>query len=366
MNEYTTKSISAVILTIVMATFSYAQDADSFAKRFVDELYRNTPVAGVFQIDETVFEAGKPPRIKESIPRDNVIRKPVPDNVTLKLRWAISSDRELLETLPGTIGSEHCFYYEKGKLLEGASIRSMNITDKNPMPVLCPSSFTFRHGGGRNWKELLAKPDIPCSLRSEGVHHELTVKSSNSIVYRLNISKDDLSLQNAVGLLNEEEIWRLVIHQYIVRGDNRFPASASIEIRKPKTGEIMRKRELKTLRVDFPKSKDAIDKAFELIVPKGTLVADRVLGGVAETDRTFTAVDILSKPGSLKLGAFSQSVPSVSSNAVDPDEERPAEFEYWKWVSIGFAIIVLITIVSYLFGRKSRLGNTSTPPIEDN
>lgn len=261
-------------------TSSRDDAADRLLKQFLERQVADTPVAGEFRVQGKISEQALTEHVKAA--RADAAQKgmglitPIRDP-HLQCRWAWDGKREMLESSPESNVFE-TFLSTPDGFLQGMIERNYNLTAPKPPYPVRPASFYFLMGV-RPWADIAAEAK-PIS-NDDGPHPDgtraLRLMLEAGFV-RLFIREADYRIQGHELFLGEKLFHRMRIDSFTSNSDGRsFPASATLEVFHPTTGDLLRSDELTSIRTLFPTGEAELQRAFALDLPAGASVHDLLL-----------------------------------------------------------------------------------------
>jgi hypothetical protein len=343
----TSKPILLVtLLAVVAAPRASAQDrADALAQQFFAHLRANAPIAGEFQIrgviDPEFYEEHRKEAERMS-GNSNIRITPEPAEQLLNCRWAWDRDREMAETLPGGRNVFATFYSNREALLLGSDPGVFNLHKPRHNPKYRPANFYFL-GGASGWPELLGSCQFttqPATAGSpEGTVQLIAHDSRTKAVTRLLVEESSGVMHMAEIEVNSKLYFRLVIDSFVKATDHRiFPAKARLMIYvDAHSDRPYRVEELLAKAVRFPTLPGDVDHAFELTLPKGTKIADRLLNRTVDIRQPTSAQDILA--GKVPSKPIETAKPAVAQERLTVPAKSNLPWVL-LWASLGIVLIL--------------------------
>jgi hypothetical protein len=344
--------VTAVLAALAAVATARATEPEAreLAQKFLAHMAGNSPIAGTFEIRQTYDLAS----LEEFRKKERAFREKKgqgvsfgPDKRDLNCRWAWDGSREMLETLPGSNVWE-TFFMTPEAHLRGTVKNNFNLGKQELSPVWRPASFYFL-GGAAPWSALLKGcefriQDAPADAPSGCVALAATSKGISV----------NLVLNKATGILHGHKMVfadgkpysELTIEEFKKNGDGRvFPVVARLLLFDPATGKESSRQILSAREISFPSSKAAVDGAFELILPKGTLINDLQLSQQITLKSPASALDVIDGKIPGEPAEFKLSEPATGT-------QTSPNFDAWHWWALAIAMSLPLGIYLAYRGYK--------------
>ena len=351
--SYLRPSILGVAMWLCLATSAGAQESEVLLQRFLAHMNSNGPIAGEFEI-RTSFDQEIRDRERQQLAQKNEAGKKLGqreqrhnEDQLLICRWAYDRDREMSETLRGSKNIFKSFYYDREASCVGETETSYNLDKPKRIANWRPAAFYFVSGMMERWTELLpdfkeravidAPPGSPENavvlvLRRPKTKHEI----------RLLLHRETAELFGSEGYFSSALVARLTIYESTRNHDGRvFPKRAEHSVFLPASqGRPFRTDRLVAKSVVFPTSQQETENAFALTLPKGALIADRLLNRGMKLEQPTNVQTIIR--GHLPSRSFDNEGPIAL-----PEPVGRSASHYWIWIGLltCIAAIALIGIV---------------------
>lgn len=347
------RQILPLVLTLSPGAAMAEGSGDALARKFLDHMAGVAPVAGRFRVAvafDPEVEAQRRADMTEWGKANAMNIEFGPESPTLVCEWGWDGSDEALRTLDGS-NVFRDFYRTPEALLRGMAPKNYNLTRPDRVPEWRPGSF-YLLAGDIPWGEFLAgcefvREDAPAGSPA----------GSARLVARSSGRETRLVLDEASGRLLGHEIdlggepySRLQIDRFASSPGGRvFPAEARLTI--SLRGRPHQFVTLTADRVVFEAAEAR--ELMGLVLPKGTLVHDRVLGRVLPIRADTPAELVLAgeiEPHPLPDPEVAALLPAPAETTVTlPSGERGP-----RWPAVAGAL-VLVAVGVWALVRGGRL-----------
>jgi len=350
-------AIVAAVATAHSAVAQSSPEAEALMQRFVAHLNANLPVAGEFEMhgsfdpqahEQDRLEAAR--LTKEKLKGRGTLTMQAAERL-LACRWALSRDVEMMETLPSSRDSFKTFYVNRELSLEGFQGNSFNITQRKNIAGWRPASFYFL-GGDTPWAELFPLYPVtevrsPPNGSPPGSVQLVIRNPESKIEYRLLLDGATCQLHGYESFFDSKPFAHMTI-QEVARGPGQrlFPTRAELTLaRGPNYHQPFRTERLAASRVRFPTSQSEVESSFALSLPKGAIIADRVLNRSMLLDRSTSVQEVVS--GKLPSNPSPELTTDLTTELYSQPSTR------WYWIAGVGCIVAAIALGTWLIRRWS-------------
>jgi hypothetical protein len=317
----------------------------------------NGPIAGEFEI-RTTFDPATRDEQNQSVAKRNEELKSSGkqfrlhnDDQLLVCRWAFDSDREMTEMLNGSKNVHRAtFYWDREGSCEQGATSSYNIDKPKRVTIWRPAAFYFCSSTMERWTDMLPSYSEralaqPPDGSPGGTVVLVARRPKSKLEFRILVERETGVLHGFDGLADGKLTWRVIVQEFS-RGPNGrvFPMRALNSIYLPKSPERpFRTDQLTARAITFPDSQPETSRAFALTLPKGTLVADRLLNRAMTLEQPTDVQTLIRGP--------MPTAKPFDEVEVMPQPRPTRSWRLWYWIA-GAAFAILSAASFLLFVRR--------------
>ena len=283
------RSWVSLVVWVSLAVRLSAEEPREVFRRFLDRITHDSPVSGEFLIrgqwDKEAHNRYLAAAKAAAVNQGGLI--PAADRVEGRYRWAWDGQREMLESRSDNVHNFKSFFLSPDSLLDGMVPGNYNLgRPRKPYPVR-PASFYF-HAGGYEWTDVDERDTIELET---GVPDDLPAETISLLIrfavrsveqpqqVRLFVRRDDYRPLGRDVYINDKLFSRVRVSDFQSHQDGRaFPQKGIMEIFDPTTdNDVMQTIQMRTVRIDFPSTKQELQSAFAMPLPEGTEIYDLLL-----------------------------------------------------------------------------------------
>lgn len=346
----------AIMTVVSMTASAHAQspesEAKTLAKRFLDHMAADVPVAGTFEL-KTAFDLAwlreVQRRDREAAAAKGLGVSFQTDSPLRVCNWAWDGSRELLSTLPGS-NTWETFYRTEEAYLRGIEPRNFNLDKPSLSPGSSPASF-YLLLGRRPWDAVFAESEQPATEPAP----DGTPPGSVTLVLRSPRDEVRLLIDRHQGTLHQYQ-WSLagkplarldVAELKRSTGHRVFPVKATLTLLNTETGSPIKTDTLTALDLRFPVTPQELSAAFALSLPPGAAIHDLMLNRVTVLERSTPLQEIVAG--------------TVPSTPMDAGTPSPGPNRASRWSLPGLFVAGGVLVVVLFFLKRARASKTRAP-----